>query len=178
MHAHTYICTSPTHECIHTCSHMYTHSYMHVSAHINKHVCLCVFVPCTHICVHQHIYIHIGIHTPCAQTLAFREAHRGPETKGGLRQLTLLLLVSAGTLRRRGREAGGWPLDPSPAGLRPRDTEVSGSSELPPPGKHRRHALYCQEALNRPPFGTILLRFTQFVNNKIKSHFNGKERVI
>lgn len=40
-------------------------------------------------------------------TLAFGEAHRVPETKGGLRQLTLLWLVSAGTLGRERREAQG-----------------------------------------------------------------------
>lgn len=74
---------------------MLTHVHMHVSAHMyNTHM-------------HQHIYIPIGIHTPCAQTLAFREAHRAPGIKRGLRQLTLLLLVLVGTLRRGRRKAGG-----------------------------------------------------------------------
>lgn len=197
-HTPTYMCIlvfiyfhTSMYTCVHThrplvcipnmLTHLHMHSYMYMSAHINMHVCLYVLVHAlyshAHTCVRQHIYVHIGIHTPCAQTLAFREAHRAPGTKGGLRQLTLLLLVSAGILRRRRWGAWRWPLDPGPAGLRPRDREVSGSSELPPLGKHPQHILYCQEALNKPPFGAFLLRFTQFVNNKIKSHFNGKERV-
>lgn len=52
-------------------------------------------------------------------TLAFGKACRDPETKGGLRQLTLLLLVSAGIQRRVRREPQGLALDPGPARAEP-----------------------------------------------------------
>lgn len=51
-------------------------------------------------CVYAFTHVH-------RDTLAFEEAHRASETKGGLRQLTLLLLVSAGALGRERREAQG-----------------------------------------------------------------------
>lgn len=58
---------------------------------------------------YAHIHILTDMHTctdPRAQTLWHSERPtEPPETKGGLRQLTLLLLVSAGTQRRERREA-------------------------------------------------------------------------
>lgn len=65
-----------------------------------------------YICTYAHIYTFLQMCTHAlahvqGDTVAFREAHRAPETKGGLRQLTLLLLVSAGTQGRDRREAKG-----------------------------------------------------------------------
>ena len=46
--------------------------------------------------------------------------------------------------------------------------------EQPP----RTYCKYYQNALNKLPLRVLRFRFTQFVNNKIKSRFNGKERVL
>lgn len=85
MHAHAVIC-------MHMCAHIHAHTYS--------------ILKCTHVhALHRHMCTFTYIYTfmsPCADTLALREAHRAPETRGRLRQLTLLLLVSAG-IQRRGR---------------------------------------------------------------------------
>ena len=82
-----------------------------------------------HTCTYIHIlytYIHTYIHTNvCGDTLAFREAQGAAETTVCLQQSGPLLLVSAGAQRRKGREVWELALDPGPAGLRPRDMEVS-----------------------------------------------------
>lgn len=86
---------------------------MHMLAHMGRYTC--TRVP-THTLTKMCIYMLM--HVP-GYTVAFREALAAPQTKRGLRQLTPLLLVSAGT-PERGERPWLTP-DPSPAGLRPRD---------------------------------------------------------
>lgn len=72
------------------------------------------------------MYIHTHTHTSVhGYTLAFREAQGAVQTRVCLQQLAPLLLVSAGTQRRKGREVCELASDPGPARLRPRDIEVS-----------------------------------------------------
>jgi hypothetical protein len=58
-------------------------------------------------------------------TLWHSERLKAVQTRVCLQQLAPLLLVSAGTQRRKGREVCELASDPGPARLRPRDMEVS-----------------------------------------------------
>ena len=130
-HADIHTCAhlDPIHTCVlaHFCMHMHFHLHIcmhtystHVCTYPNKHV-LCAHIHAhmltqysdANICMHWHIctYTHscrgAHMHLPtCTEMLWHSERPREPpETKGGLKQLTLLLLVSAGTQKRERREA-------------------------------------------------------------------------
>lgn len=114
---HTHTCISmhmdtSIHIHVHTC--IYPHTYLH-SIHTHTSTCLlkCVYVWMhvfaqmlhTHVGKNHHVYLHsytyiyihicIYINMP-GYTLAFRKVAGAPETRGCLRQLALLFLVSAG----------------------------------------------------------------------------------
>lgn len=96
--------------CLHRC-------FMNIWARTITHI--------TYIHTHTHYvhtYTHANVH---GYTLAFREAQGAARTRVYLQQLAPLLLVSAGTQRRKGREVCELAPDPGPARLRPRDMEVS-----------------------------------------------------
>lgn len=139
---------------------------------------------------HQHICAHTLIQM-CTQALthvhreasAFREAPRAPQDKG--RPQTIDPFVAGLSRNPEEWEEGGrrvGPLTPAQPGLRPQGH--GGQLEfcvaaLPGEQPPRTYCKSCQNALHKLPFRVFFFfRFTQFVNNKIKSHFNGKGRII
>lgn len=178
-------------------AHMHAH-VQHSCVHISQQACVMCTHPCTHAytvlrCKHMYALAHMHIHTfmqRCTHALthvhrdalAFREAQRAPWDKGRPQTIDPFVAgLSRNPEEREERGLGVGPLTPGQPGLRPRDMEVSWNFVLVPSLENnpfRTYCKYCQNAFNKLPLRVLLFRFTQFVNNKIKSHFNGKERVI
>lgn len=189
---HTHIHAHPnalvciwTHPFTYMCTHVYTHIftvYIHTHACSNVRMCECMRLHSCYMhmwartitCVHTYIYIcishiHSNVH---GYTAAFRKAPRAPQTGGCLRQLAPLSLVSEGAQRRKGRGVWGLPPDPGPAGLRPRDVEVSRSFVLAPLGSTPSgHAVSIARPLLRNSFhSTSLLDLHNLLVTKL-NHF-------
>lgn len=207
VHTDVHTCAhwDPTHPCgcAHFCMHAYPRSHICVHMHTTR-VCTC---PNEHVFIYAHMHAHAHTALRCRHmqapahmhtytflqtcTHALTHAHRrsgiqrGPQSPLRQREASdnwpFCCWSQQEPRGERGGRPRGWPPDPSPA-----RAEAQGhggqlefcAAALPGEQPPRTYCKYYQNALNKLPLRVLLFRFTQFVNNKIKSHFNGKERVI